>query len=39
LPLTDAALVGQVLQIGFQNTASDFASSGVFYDNVVVTIE
>ena len=39
LPLTDAALVGQVLQIGFQNTASDFASSGVFYDNVVVTLE
>ena len=39
LPLTDAALVGQVLQIGFQNTASDFAGSGVFYDNVVVTLE
>jgi hypothetical protein len=37
LSLADAALEGQVLQIGFQNTASDFDGSGVFYDNVVVT--
>ena len=32
----DASLVGQVLQIGFQNRASNFEGSGVFYDNVKV---
>lgn len=27
-------LVGQILQIGFANTATNFESSGIFYDNV-----
>jgi len=31
----DASLVGQILQIGFTNTASNYEGSGVFYDNVV----
>jgi len=30
----DASLVGQRLQYGFQNRASNFEGSGVFYDNV-----
>jgi len=30
----DASLVGQVLQIGFSNTATLYEPSGVFYDNV-----
>ncbi|NNF67908.1 MAG: hypothetical protein HKM98_10405, partial [Gammaproteobacteria bacterium] len=30
----DAGLVGQVIQFGFSNTASNFEGSGVFYDNV-----
>jgi len=30
----DASLVGQIFQIGFITTASNFESSGVFYDNV-----
>ena len=33
----DGALVGHILQVGFQTNASDFVSSGNFYDNVVVT--
>lgn len=31
----DAALVNQVLQIGFASTASNYVSSGVYYDNLV----
>ena len=30
----DASLVGQVLQIGFSNTATHYNGSGVFYDNI-----
>ena len=30
----DAGLVGQILQFGFASTASNFVSSGNFYDNV-----
>lgn len=30
----DAGLEGQLLQFGFANTATNFESSGVFYDNV-----
>ena len=32
----DDAFINQVLQFGFQNNASNFQSSGVFYDNVVL---
>jgi len=32
----DAALVGQVFQIGFANTATNFDPSAVIYDNVVL---
>jgi hypothetical protein len=32
-------LVGQILQIGFVSTASDFEGSGIFYDNVLVVVE
>lgn len=31
-----ADLEGQILQVGFVNTASDFEGSGIFYDNLVV---
>ncbi len=34
----DAGLVGQVFQIGFSNNATNFNSSGVFYDNVNLTV-
>lgn len=34
LALNDPALVGQILQFGFRNTASDFEGSAVDYDNV-----
>jgi hypothetical protein len=34
----DEGLVGQILQVGFVNTASDFEGSSVFYDNVVVEL-
>jgi hypothetical protein len=30
----DPALVGQILQFGFMNTASNYKGSGVFYDNI-----
>lgn len=30
----DATLVGQILQIGFANTATYYEGSGVFYDNI-----
>lgn len=32
----DAGLVGQLLQIGFSNLCSNYVSSGIFYDNIVV---
>ena len=31
----DASLVGQILQIGFLNNASNFEGAGIFYDNVL----
>ena len=34
LELTDPLLEGQILQVGFRNTASNFEGSGIFYDNV-----
>ncbi len=35
IPITiDASLAGQILQIGFANTATNYEPSGVFYDNV-----
>jgi hypothetical protein len=30
----DAGLAGQILQFGFQNTATNYNPSGVFYDNI-----
>lgn len=30
----DASLVGQLLQIGFMNTASNYEGAGIFYDNI-----
>jgi len=33
----DSSLNGQILQVGFANTATDYVSSGVFYDNVTFT--
>ncbi|MFN2371040.1 MAG: hypothetical protein ABR506_07795 [Candidatus Krumholzibacteriia bacterium] len=35
----DASLVGQLLQIGFTNNASNYEGSGVFYDNVTFSID
>ena len=32
----DAGLVGQLLQVGFAATASNFEPSGVFYDNIEI---
>jgi hypothetical protein len=32
-------LVGQVLQIGFQSRATNFNSSGIFYDNITLGVE
>lgn len=32
--LIDASLVGQILQIGFSNRATNYQGSGVFYDNL-----
>lgn len=31
----DESLVGQILQIGFASTATNYEGSGVFYDNIV----
>ncbi len=31
----DASLSGQLIQIGFSNVASNYLSSGIFYDNIV----
>jgi hypothetical protein len=33
LPI-DAGLVGQIFQFGFMNVATDYESSGIFYDNI-----
>jgi hypothetical protein len=30
----DASLVGQIFQIGFMNTATNYEGSGIFYDNI-----
>ena len=35
----DASLVGQLLQIGFANTASNYEGSGVFYDNIYFYVD
>ncbi len=35
----DASLVGQLLQIGFQDMASNYVGSGVFYDNIEFHLE
>ncbi len=35
----DASLVGQILQIGFANTASNYEGSGVFYDNIYFYVD
>ena len=35
----DASLEGQLLQIGFMNTATNYEGSGVFYDNVQFDLE
>jgi hypothetical protein len=37
--VVDNALIGQVLQFGFAATATNFEPSGVFYDNLLVTVE
>ncbi|MBE0566670.1 MAG: hypothetical protein IH621_11960 [Krumholzibacteria bacterium] len=37
--VVDASLVGQILQIGFVSTASNYEGSGVFYDNVTFSID
>ena len=34
IDLTDPLLAGQILQFGFQNTASNYEPSGVNYDNI-----
>ncbi len=34
----DASMVGNVIQIGFSNLATNFESSGVFYDNITFDI-
>jgi len=37
LPI-DAGLVGQIFQVGFASTATNYEGSGVFYDNVSLSI-
>lgn len=36
IDISDPALVGQTLQIGFGNTATNYENSGVFYDNITL---
>lgn len=36
LDMSDPLLEGQLLQVGFQTNTSNFAGSGVFYDNIEV---
>ncbi len=38
LDLTDPLLNGQLLQVGFQSFAGNFDNSGVYYDNVSMTV-
>lgn len=38
LDLTDPLLDGQLLQVGFQSVAQDFNNTGVYYDNVDLTV-
>jgi len=38
LDLTDYALDGQILQVGFQNLAGNFDNTGVYYDNISLTL-
>lgn len=35
----DAGLVGQILQFGFMNLATNYEASGVYYDNVAIRSE
>lgn len=35
----DSSLVGQIIQIGFSNTATLYESSGVYYDNVKFAVD
>jgi hypothetical protein len=35
----DASLEGQLFQFGFTNTATDYESSGIFYDNIYFLID
>jgi hypothetical protein len=37
--LIDASLAGQILQIGFMNTATNYEGSGVFYDNINFNVD
>jgi hypothetical protein len=37
--VVDNALIGQLLQFGFAATATNFEPSGVFYDNLLMTVE
>ena len=37
IDLADSALVGQILQFGFNTRATNFEDSGVFYDNIVIS--
>jgi hypothetical protein len=37
LDLTDPLLQGQLLQVGFNSTTSNFEGSGIFYDNIAIS--
>lgn len=39
LELTDPALAGQILQLGFESFATGDDSTGVYYDNLVLNLE
>ena len=39
LDLSDAALEGQILQIGFESFATGDDNTGVYYDNIVVALD
>jgi len=39
IDLSDALLEGQILQLGFDNFASNYENSGVYYDNVSLTVD
>lgn len=38
LDLTDAALDGQILQVGFESFAGQFNNTGVYYDNISLDV-